>query len=98
MFFIKYVRDENLFSLEEAVNKTSTMAARVHNLKGRGILKEGAYADVVLMNIPKLNILATEVEPRIHPEGIEYVLVNGVLAVEKGKHTGSISGRVLKRN
>jgi N-acyl-D-aspartate/D-glutamate deacylase len=98
MFFIKYVRDDDLFSLEEAVSKTSTMAARVHNLKGRGLLKVGAYADVVLMNIPELKILATEIEPRMHPEGIEYVMVNGVLAVEKGKHTGSSSGRVLKRN
>jgi N-acyl-D-amino-acid deacylase len=97
MFFIKYVRDGNLFSVEEAVSKTSTMAARVHNLEGRGVLKEGAYADVVLMNIPKLKVLATEIEPRMHPEGIEYVMVNGVLAVENGKHTGSSSGRVLKR-
>jgi N-acyl-D-aspartate/D-glutamate deacylase len=98
MFFIKYVRDGDLFTLEEAVQKTSTMAARVHNLKGRGIIQEGAYADIVLMDIPKLKILATEIETRQHPKGIEYVLVNGELAVKKGKHTGSTPGRVLTKD
>ncbi len=97
MFFVKYVRDGDLFTLEEAVQKTSTMAARVHNLEGRGVLKEGGCADIVLMNIKKLKILSTELEPRKHPKGIEYVFVNGEAVVEKGKHTGARPGRVLKR-
>jgi N-acyl-D-aspartate/D-glutamate deacylase len=98
MFFIKYVRDGNIFTLEQAVQKTSTLAARVHNLDGRGVIRENAYADIVLMNIPKLEILSTEIEPRRHPKGIEYVFVNGTLAVEKGKYSGERAGRVLTRD
>ena len=95
MFFIKYVRDGNLFTLEEAVKKTSTLAARVHNIKGRGILTEGGYADIVLMDIQKLKVFSDELEPRKHPKGIEFVLVNGNFVVRKGKHTGATPGRVL---
>jgi N-acyl-D-aspartate/D-glutamate deacylase len=97
MFFIKYMRDGDIFTLEQAVQKTSTLAARVHNLEGRGVLSGGAYADIVLMNIPKLEIMSTELEPRKHPKGIDYVFVNGTLAVEKGKYSGTRAGRVLTR-
>ncbi|MGD2200035.1 MAG: amidohydrolase family protein [Candidatus Bathyarchaeota archaeon] len=97
MFYIKYVRDGGLFTLEEAVQKTATMPARVHKLEGRGVLSEGAYADIVLMDIPKLKVLSDEIESRRHPEGIEYVFVNGETVVEKGKHTDATPGRVLKR-
>ena len=97
MFYIKYVREGSLFTLEEAVQKTSTLPARVHNIEGRGVLKEGGYADIVLMNLPKLKILSDEIETRRHPEGIDYVFVNGEIVVEKGKHTGATPGRVLTR-
>ena len=97
MFFVKYVKEEGLFTIEEAVQKTSTMPARVHSLDGRGVLKEGAYADIVLMDMKKLKVQGTELEPRKHPKGIDYVFVNGELAVEKGKHTGAKAGRVLTR-
>ena len=97
MFYVKYVRDGDVFTVEEAVQKTSTMAARVHKLEGRGVLKEGGYADIVLMNLKKLKIVSTEVEPRKHPKGIEHVFVNGVQVVEKGKHTEARPGKVLTR-
>ncbi|MFC1804148.1 amidohydrolase family protein [Thermoproteota archaeon] len=97
LFFLKYVRDGGVFTMEEAVQKTSTMAARVHNLQGRGVLREGAYADIVLMDLPNMRILSTEIEPRKHPEGIDYVIVNGTLAVDKGSYTQERAGRVLTR-
>jgi len=97
MFYVKYVRDGSVFTLEEAVQKTSTMAARVHNLEGRGVLEEGAHADIVLMDLKVLKVLGDEVETRRHPEGIEYVFVNGEAVVEKGRHTGAKPGRVLRR-
>ena len=97
MFYVKYVRDGDVFTVEEAVQKTSTMAARVHKLEGRGVLKEGGYADIVLMNLKKLKIVSTEIEPRKHPKGIEHVFVNGVQVVEKGKHTEARPGKVLTR-
>ncbi len=97
MFFINYVRDAGLFTIEEAVQKTSTMPARVHNLKGRGVIQKGVYADVVLMSLKKLRVLGTELEPRKHPRGIEYVFVNGEAVVDEGRHTGARPGRVLRR-
>jgi len=97
MFFIKYVRDRNLFTLDEAVQKTSRTAAQIYNLEGRGILSKGSYADIVLMDLQKLKVIGDAVEPRKYPKGIEYVFVNGVPVVEKGKHTGARPGKVLKR-
>jgi N-acyl-D-amino-acid deacylase len=49
------------------------------------------------MDLPKVKVLSTELEPRRYPEGIEYVFVNGISIVEKGKHTGARPGRVLKK-
>jgi len=97
LFYKVLVNEKKTFTLEQAVQKTSVMAARVHNLGGRGTLSPGSYADVVLMDLPNLRITADEVEPRRYPEGIRYVFVNGVPVVEKGKHMGATPGRVLKR-
>jgi N-acyl-D-aspartate/D-glutamate deacylase len=97
LFFKKFVNDEGVFTVEEAVKKTSTMAARVHNLEGRGTIGEGSYADIVLMDLPKLEILSTEVEPRRYPKGVNYVMVNGVLVVDGGEHTGNTPGSILTR-
>jgi N-acyl-D-amino-acid deacylase len=92
-----FVRDEKVFTLEEVVQKTSTMAARVHNLEGRGVIGLGSYADIVLIDLPNLKVMSTELEPRRHPDGIKHVLVNGVPVVENGKHTGETPGRILRR-
>jgi len=97
LFYIKFVRDGSLFTMEEAVQKTATMPARVHNLEGRGVLTEGSYADIVLMDLPNLKVLGDELEPRRYPKGIEYVFVNGVAVVEQAEHTGARPGRVLLR-
>ena len=97
LFYIKFVREGDLFTLNEAVQKTATMAARVHNMEGRGILQEGSYADIVLIDLPNLDLLGNELEPRKYPKGIEYVFVNGTTVVEKGKHTGARPGKVLRR-
>jgi N-acyl-D-amino-acid deacylase len=98
IFYIKFVRDRSLFTLDEAAQKTATMPARVHNLEGRGVLSEGSYADIVLMDLKNLKVLGTEFEPRRYPEGIQYVFVNGIAVVEEGRHTGAKPGRVLKRS
>ena len=97
IFYKTLVNERKVFTLEEAVQKTSVMAARVHNLDGRGTISPGSYADIVLMDLPRLKIGADEIEPRKYPEGIRYVFVNGVSVVEKGVHTGATPGRVLKR-
>jgi len=96
-FFDKFVNKMKALTLKEAVRKTSTYVAERHNLKGRGVIEEGGYADIVLMDLKKLRVTGTPLKPRKQPKGIEYVCVNGVAVVEKAKHTGATPGRVLKR-
>ena len=97
LFYKYFVTETGTFTLEQAVQKTSTMAARVHNLEGRGTISEGSYADIVLMDLPGLKIEANEIEPRKYPEGIEYVIVNGVPVVEEGVHSGATPGKARAR-
>ncbi len=97
LFYIKYVRDNNLFTIEEAVEKTSTMPAKVHNIEGRGVIQQGGFADIVLMDLEKLKVMSDELETRRYPQGIEYVFVNGKAVVENGTHTKATPGQVLTR-
>ncbi len=97
IFYKTLVNERKVFTLEEAVQKTSVMAARVHNLEGRGTIEPGSHADIVLMDLPHLEIKANEIEPRKYPDGVRYVFVNGIPVVKEGRHTGATPGRVLKR-
>ena len=96
-FLDKYVNKLKLMTLEQAVHKTSTQAALRHGLKGRGIIKEGSYADIVLLDLPNLKVMGTALQPKQPPKGIEHVFVNGVEVARKGQHTGARPGRVLRR-
>jgi N-acyl-D-aspartate/D-glutamate deacylase len=96
-FIEKFVNKQKVLTIVEAVHKTSTLAAQRHNLKGLGAIKEGYYADILIMDLPKMRVAATPLKPRIKPEGIEYVIDNAVKVVDKGKHTGATPGRVIKR-
>jgi dihydroorotase/N-acyl-D-amino-acid deacylase len=92
----RYVRDEHLLTLEDAVRKmTSQPAARV-GLKGRGRIRAGAYADVTIFDPARVRDLATFDEPNRYPEGINYVLVNGQLEVDAGHRTEANAGRPLR--
>jgi N-acyl-D-aspartate/D-glutamate deacylase len=97
LFYIKYVRESDTFSLEEAVQKTSVMPSRVFNLEDRGTIKKGGYADLVLMDLQNLRVLSDEIEARRYPRGIDYVFINGTPVVEKGKHTRAKPGKVIRR-
>ena len=96
-FFEKFVVKQKVFTLEEAVHKTSTQAAERHNLEGRGVIRKGGFADITLIDLHKMKVTATPLEPRKQPGGVEHVIVNGVIAVENAVHTGVKSGRVLRR-
>jgi N-acyl-D-amino-acid deacylase len=96
-FINKMVKEIKVFTLEQCIYKMSTAAAEHHNLKGRGRITPGSYADVTLFDFEGLKVVNTPVEPRQHPKGIEYVIVNGEIVVEKGKHTGATPGRILRR-
>ncbi len=90
-----YVREKKLISLEEAIHKMTFLPAKKINLKDRGLLKEGYYADITIFDKDKVIDLATFDEPHRYPEGIEYVIVNGSIVISKGEHTGKLPGKVL---
>jgi N-acyl-D-amino-acid deacylase len=93
----QFVRDEALLSLEEAVRRmTGAPAARL-GLRDRGLIRDGAAADLVVFDPATVRSTATYDEPRSFPEGIEHVIVNGALVVDGGRHTGATPGRALRR-
>src|SRR5689334_15796992 len=92
----RYVRDEKLLTLEAAIHKmTGAPAARV-GLRERGLLKEGMFADITIFEPGKVIDEATFDSPNQYPVGIEYVLVNGKISVDKGQRTSALAGRVLR--
>jgi len=92
----RYVRDEKLLSLESAIHKmTGGPAARV-GLRDRGLLKEGMFADITIFDPAKVIDKATFDSPNQYPAGIEYVLVNGKISVDKGQRTSALAGQVLR--
>jgi N-acyl-D-amino-acid deacylase len=92
----RYVRDEKLLTLEDAIHKmTGAPAARV-GLKERGLIKEGMFADITIFDPSKVIDRATFESPNQYPIGIDYVIVNGKLSVDKGQRTSALAGRVLR--
>lgn len=92
----KYVREEKLISLAEAIRKLSHLPATNLKLKRRGSLKSGNYADVVIFDPAKVNDMATFQEPHQYAEGMLYVWVNGKKVLDNGTHTGATPGRFVK--
>ena len=93
----RYVREDKLLSLEEAVRKMTSFPAQKLGLRNKGVLRPGADADVVVFDPRTVIDRATFQQAHQYPEGIEYVLVNGQVCVEKGQFTGRTAGRVLTR-
>jgi N-acyl-D-aspartate/D-glutamate deacylase len=91
-----YVRDEKLLPLEEAVRKMTSFPAEAAALKDRGLVKEGFAADLVVLDLAKVQDLATYEEPRRYSAGFPYVVVNGVLVVDAGRITGAAPGKALR--
>ena len=91
----RYARDRKVISVEEAIRKQSSWPATRMRLANRGSIKEGNWADVTIFDLATLDDRATYDEPLAYPTGIDYVLVNGTITIEKGKHTGARAGRVL---
>jgi len=92
----RYVRDEKLLTLETAIHKMSGAPAARVGLKERGLIREGMYADITVFDPAKVIDTATFESPNQYPTGIEYVLVNGKISVDKGQRTGVLGGRVLR--
>lgn len=96
-FLERFVRKDEIFTIEQAVFKTSTQAAQRHGLEGRGVIAPGAYADIVLLSLDKVKVTAAPTNPRSKPAGIEYVFVNGVPVISNGKHSEATPGHVIRR-
>jgi N-acyl-D-amino-acid deacylase len=92
-----YVREEGLESLEEGVRKMTGLSAARLGLADRGVLRPGAFADLVVFDPETIIDRATYEQPKTFPEGISHVFVNGVPAVWNGIETGRMAGRALRR-
>jgi N-acyl-D-amino-acid deacylase len=91
----KYVRDEKVISLEEAIRRMTSLPAQKFGLKDRGLLRQGFAADIVIFDENKVQDRATYEHPHAYSTGFEYVIVNGQLVVENGQHLGTRSGKAL---
>jgi N-acyl-D-amino-acid deacylase len=92
----KYVREEKVLTLEDAIRKFSALPAQRMRLTDRGVLKAGMWADVVVFDPATVRDRATFDNPNQLSEGMEYVLVNGVPVIDQGKMTGALPGKVLR--
>jgi N-acyl-D-aspartate/D-glutamate deacylase len=101
----RYVRDEPVLTLQEAIRKMTSFPAQRFGLADRGTLRPGARADVVVFDLERIHDRATNLYPHTYPfenyphrypEGIDYVFVNGVPVVEGEQHTGALPGKVLR--
>ena len=93
-----YVREKGVLTLEEAIRKMTSLPAMRVGLKQRGQIKPGHYADLVIFDPKKIIDKATFTDPHQYPEGIHYVLINGIAAIAKGKFLNQRTGEVLRRS
>lgn len=91
----RYVLEREVLTLEDAVRKMTSWPAIRMRLPKRGLIREGFHADAVVLDLATLVDRATYEEPTLFPSGVELVLVNGVVVIEDGRHTGARPGHVL---
>lgn len=91
----KYVRDEKVITLEEAVRRMTSLPAQKFRLHDRGLLRPGMAADIVVFDEKEVQDLSTFARPHAFSKGFEFVIVNGVVTVDKGQHTGERAGKAL---
>ena len=90
-----YVREQKVIGLPDAIRKMTSLPAQITGLSDRGLLRPGMAADITIFDPATVADRATFEEPSQYPVGIPYVIVNGVVVVDQGKHTGALPGRVL---
>jgi len=91
----EYVRKRNVLTLPEAIRKMTSWPAARLRLASRGLIKEGCWADVVIFDYDKIQDQSTYEYPFRTPTGIDYVLVNGQVVIDHGKHTGAKPGKII---
>jgi len=92
----KYVREEKVIPLQEAIRKLTSLPAGNLKIKKRGMLVPGNYADIVLFDADKIQDHATFEKPMQYATGMVYVFVNGTMVLSKGEHTGAMPGRAVR--
>jgi N-acyl-D-amino-acid deacylase len=93
----RFARDEGILPLPRAIRKMTSFPAQRLGLSRRGLLRDGFKADVVVFDPARVGAPATRSQPKQLPTGIEYVVVNGSVVVDAGRHTGALAGRALRR-
>lgn len=93
----KYIREEKIVPMPEMIKKMTSLPARKFGFTKRGSLEKGYFADLVIFDEDRVIDKATWTDPHQYPVGIEYVLVNGKIVIKSGEHTGSLPGKVLRK-
>lgn len=93
----KYVREEGTLTPQEAVRKCTSLPAQRLGLKERGLIKEGMWADITIFDYDRIRDNFSLTNPAQYAEGVEYVIVNGRLVLDRGRHTGDLPGKILRR-
>jgi N-acyl-D-amino-acid deacylase len=92
----KYVREEQVMSLEEAIRRMTSLPAEKFNIKNRGLVKEGYYADIVIFDENEVADKSLYEAPHQYSVGFKYVWVNGELTIDEGKHNGTKKGMAIR--
>lgn len=95
--WLRFVRAERLLTPAEFVHRSSGMTAAIFGIKGRGTIRVGNYADMVIFDPARFSAKATYENPALLAEGVQTVLVNGRLAVDRGRSTGTLAGRAIAK-
>jgi len=91
----KYVREEKLLTIENAIRKMTSLPANLLRIKDRGLLKKGYKADVAIFDPETIRDKATFDDARQYSTGTKYVIVNGKISIENGKYSGALNGKLL---
>ncbi len=94
----KYVREEKIMSLEEAIRRMTSLPANKFNIKQRGLIKEGFIADIVVFDENEVTDMATFENPHQFSKGFKYIFVNGALTIDNGLHNGARKGLAIRNN
>jgi N-acyl-D-amino-acid deacylase len=94
----KYVREEKVMSLEEAIRRMTSLPADKFNIKQRGLIKEGFMADIVVFDENEVTDMATFENPHQFSKGFKFIFVNGALTIDNGLHNGTRKGLAIRNN
>ena len=94
----KYVLDRKVLTLPDMIWRSSGMVAETYRIPDRGVIRPGAYADIIIFKPEELRANATYLEPTKFATGFRLVVVNGEIAVENDNYTGALSGKIIKKD